>query len=89
MLDSGGESAPATPAACPSLRGKRCAGNSGLSHHVRVVRALEWVAVGDAAGRQGLGDAPGGGSPGQGGVCQNPEEILAAHCFIIICNSKH
>lgn len=70
MLDSGGESAPATPAARPSLRGKGCAGNSGLSHHVRVVRALEWVAVGDAAGRQGLGDAPGGGSPGQGGVCQ-------------------
>ena len=65
MLDSGSESAPTTPAARPSLRGKGCAGNSGLSHHVRVVRALEWVAVGDAAGRQGLGDAPGGGSPGQ------------------------
>ena len=66
MLDSGGESAPTTPAARPSLRGKGCAENSGLSHHVHVVRALEWVAVGDAAGRQGPAGCPWGRKPGPG-----------------------
>lgn len=34
-------------------------GNSGLSSHFRVVRALVWVVVGDTAGLQGLGDASG------------------------------
>ena len=47
------------PAAPPGV-GRGVTGNSGLSHHVRVVRALEWVVVGDTAGRQGLGDASGG-----------------------------
>ena len=75
MSDVGSESAPAAPAATvppsgPSLCGKGCDGNSGLSHHVRVVRALEWVVMGDAAGQQGLGDASGGGSLGQGRVCR-------------------
>lgn len=40
-------------------------GNSGLSSHFRVVRALVWVAVGDTAGLQGPG-TPLGMKPGPG-----------------------
>lgn len=45
-------------------------GNSGLSNHFRVVRALVWAAVGGTAGQQGLGDVSGGQGLGQGRVCQ-------------------
>lgn len=44
----------------PPCVGRGVTGNSGLSSHFRVVRALVWAAVGDTAGRQGLGDASGG-----------------------------
>lgn len=62
MFDHGGESAPAVlpllslPPAPPCV-GRGVMGNSELSSHFRVVRALVWVAVRDTAGRQGLGDA--------------------------------
>lgn len=54
----------------PPCVGRGVMGNSGLSHCVRVVRPLEWVVVGDTAGRQGLGDASRGWGLGQGRVCQ-------------------
>lgn len=48
------------PVSTPPCVGRGVTGNSGLSSHFRVVRALVWAAVGDTAGRQGLGDASGG-----------------------------
>lgn len=63
---------PATivPAPAPPCVGRGVMGNSGLSNHFRVVRALVWAAVGGTAGQQGLGDVSGGQGLGQGRVCQ-------------------
>lgn len=81
------------PALAPPCVGRGVMGNSGLSNHFRVVRALVWAAVGGTAGQQGLGDVSGGtrSGPGQSVSAKwNPEgPIFKAICRAKLCLCLH